>query len=66
MSRDETVDMSCPELELLAAFVEGNVSSDERSAIESHLKQCPRCFDIVASVVESMIIVPDPSDFDPA
>jgi hypothetical protein len=41
---------ACPDAGLLAAFVEGGTSGDERAAIESHLAACGRCQETLAAM----------------
>ena len=41
---------SCPDAGLLAACVEGAVSSEERIALEAHLASCGRCQDVLAAL----------------
>ena len=33
----------CPDAGMLAAFVESNLSAEERSALDAHIVQCSRC-----------------------
>src|SRR5262245_16674356 len=41
----------CPSLETLAAFADAALPAPERAAVVSHLAHCPRCRDLVSSVV---------------
>gem|GEM_PF-3258205 len=43
--------MSCEELsEELSAYLDGELSSQERAALEAHLERCPRCREELASL----------------
>jgi hypothetical protein len=50
----------CPELEVLAAFADGLLTSKEQSAVESHLVKCGRCLDIVTFAIKAKSAVPRP------
>lgn len=50
----------CPEPELLADYLEGVSSDSERQEIETHLAACRDCRRIVALIVRSEAVVPDP------
>ena len=48
----------CPDLEMLAAFAEGGLLSEEREIIESHLVECDTCLEVVVFVFRVMREVP--------
>lgn len=50
---------SCPHTELLAAYVDENVTQEERTLIDAHLVDCERCLDLVAFVIASKVATPD-------
>jgi anti-sigma factor RsiW len=54
----------CPDLETLAALVDGNLSPGECDQVQTHLDSCAKCFELVSSIIASLIIVPDPPDSD--
>lgn len=43
----------CPNTEVLAAYLDRNLTSQERSLVEKHLIACAKCRHIVAQVVKS-------------
>ena len=49
----------CPDTELLAAYVDENVTEKERRHIDAHLVDCERCLDVVAFVIASKVAIPD-------
>ena len=51
--------MICPDIGLLAAYVDENVTADEQRLVDAHLSDCERCLDLVACVIASKIVVPD-------
>lgn len=51
---------SCPQTELLAAYVDENVTQEERMLIDAHLVDCERCLDVVAFAIASKVAIPDP------
>jgi len=53
---------SCPEPEVLAAYVDRGLSLAERSRVDRHLASCPQCLALVAGVVRT---VADVSEFMP-
>jgi len=61
MHEVNTVPDTCPDLETLATYLEGNLTSDERHLIEAHLSQCSRCRKIVSLAVKSETNVPPPT-----
>jgi hypothetical protein len=44
----------CPELVMLAAYLEGNLTVKEREGILSHLAYCDDCRELVALVVKTL------------
>ena len=44
----------CPEADMLAAFVEGGVSADERAALDAHFAACHRCQEALAAFALAM------------
>ena len=42
----------CPDSALLAAFLDGNLADDERTAVVSHLVECAECRAVAMTVVE--------------
>ena len=50
----------CPSLELLCAFIDCNVTTEEQSFVEHHLVECDSCLETVSQVIKSMRDVPDP------
>lgn len=49
---------ACPADELLAMFVQGDVSAADRAYVEEHLDRCQVCRDLLAQLAETY--VPDP------
>ena len=41
---------SCPTLETWYAYVDGSLEASERAPLGDHLRQCDRCFTLVASI----------------
>jgi hypothetical protein len=50
----------CPPLELLCAFIDCNVTEEDRAGVVHHLVRCQACYELVVSVIKSMREVPDP------
>ena len=50
----------CPDTELLAAYLENNLAVETREQVEEHLVECRICRRIVALVIKSESVVPDP------
>jgi anti-sigma factor RsiW len=47
--------LTCRELiEFLSAYVEGELSADERAAFDAHLSVCPHCVDYLHGYRESI------------
>ena len=55
----ENLQEQCPRPEGLGAYVDGNLTSEEQSLIESHLVKCMRCRRVIELVIESEGEVPD-------
>ena len=57
---------ACPDAGMLAAFVEGGVSSGERAALEAHFASCGRCQETLAAmeleVPASAPAAPEPAE----
>ena len=51
---DSSSAKSCPEPEVLAAYVDHGLSLAERANVERHLASCPLCIDMVAGVVRTV------------
>jgi anti-sigma factor RsiW len=47
----------CPEKEMLAAYVEDGLTSEERNAIELHLAECRNCRELLALIVRTKAII---------
>ena len=54
----------CPALELLAAYITSNVTTEEEEQVRLHLERCRDCLEIVSSVIASTIALPDPEPSD--
>jgi anti-sigma factor RsiW len=52
----------CPEMEVLTAYVEGNISPRQRAYMESHLAWCTSCRGIVGVITRSKAFGPNPAD----
>lgn len=44
---------ACPDHEAMAAWIDGGLAVDDRSALEAHLVLCERCRSVVAFVLEA-------------
>ena len=55
----------CPDIELLAAYIDENVSVEERRLVDAHLVDCERCLEVVAFVIASKVAIPDPEASNP-
>lgn len=51
--RVSAVEASCPSADVLAAFVEYDLTDDERESVVAHLAECARCQSVVASVART-------------
>ena len=49
----------CPEIELLAAYIDHKISAEARERVESHLADCSLCRETIALALKSRIAVPD-------
>lgn len=56
----------CPPIELLAAYIDHNVTPEERATVETHMVECAICRKTVVLTVKSLTIIPDPVLPDPA
>ena len=43
----------CLTVEMLAVFLEGKMTLEERKSVESHLAECARCREIVANALRA-------------
>lgn len=50
--------MECPDYNVVVAFAEGTISSEDRSDLQVHLDQCPTCFALVVDLAQDS----DPDD----
>lgn len=50
----------CPDIEVLAAYVDENVTREEQRLVDAHLVDCERCLDVVTFVIASKVAIPDP------
>ena len=57
---------SCPDDELLAAFVEGRLDATAAAGVESHVASCSTCLDGTAAVLASDAAVPGAADVEDA
>lgn len=51
MTTDSEPTVACPELEELAAFVDGKLSGAERDAVVEHLASCEACYEVYAETL---------------
>lgn len=56
----------CPPIELLSAYLDQNLPSDQKASTEAHLVECPLCRKTLALAIKSERTVPDPIRSDPA
>jgi anti-sigma factor RsiW len=54
----------CPDAEILAVYLDGELTSTERTLVERHLSDCRQCRSIVATAVRSEESVAFPSHSD--
>ncbi len=54
------LESACPDIELLAAYLENNLSKKARKLVEAHLLECRLCRRVVAQAIKSKSVVPDP------
>jgi anti-sigma factor RsiW len=57
----ENLQEQCPRPEGLGAYVDGKLTQEEQSLIESHLAKCKRCRSIMKLATESESEVPSPA-----
>ena len=50
----------CPDLELIAAFLDGNITAEARALVEDHIGWCGFCRKLVAHVIKTEALVPKP------
>lgn len=50
----------CPEIEMLAAYVDHNLTLDERCHVEAHLILCRQCRKIVVMTFKTKATIEDP------
>lgn len=50
---------ACPETELLSAYADESVTSEERQLIDAHLDGCEECVEVVAFAIACKIAIPD-------
>lgn len=51
----------CPDIELLAAYLENNLSQEAREQMEAHFVECRICRRVIAQAIKSEAAVPDPA-----
>ena len=51
-SRTAFTGPECPRAEAIARLLDGQVSSDERESLESHLAACGRCYKVLTESTE--------------
>jgi hypothetical protein len=51
----------CPELELLAAYLEHNLTASQVKEVEGHLVECRLCRETVVGVFKSQKLLADPA-----
>jgi anti-sigma factor RsiW len=61
----ENLQEQCPGPELLGAYVDGKLTSEEKAFTESHLAKCKHCRKVIELVIESENDVPNPTRPDP-
>jgi anti-sigma factor RsiW len=60
-SREEWIlEQACPDEGMLGAYTESNLLSEERKLVEAHLAECRCCREVIAMVIRTRAIVPDP------
>jgi anti-sigma factor ChrR (cupin superfamily) len=60
-ARGEQLRYPCPDLQTIAAYLEGKLTRDEQLLIETHLSQCARCRKIVSLAIKTEKEVPPPT-----
>ncbi|HEY7543523.1 MAG TPA: zf-HC2 domain-containing protein [Blastocatellia bacterium] len=51
---------ACPDIELLAAYLENNLTDEVREQMEAHFVECRICRRVIAQAIKSKRVVPDP------
>ena len=51
---------ACPEDEVLGAYIEHNLLPEQQQRIEAHLVECRLCRELIAAVIGTMPMIPDP------
>lgn len=64
--RGESLRDTCPDLETLAGYLEGDLTPDEQHLVETHLSKCSRCRKIVSLAIKTETEVPRPTPPDSA
>jgi hypothetical protein len=59
-TREKKLSEECPDLQLLAAFVEQNLLPEQKLLVEEHIADCWRCRKLVVMVFKVQKVVPDP------
>jgi hypothetical protein len=59
MSDRNGISAACPDLEAVAAYVDGRVDAEERRAIEAHLATCEACYELMVETARVADGVPD-------
>jgi anti-sigma factor RsiW len=49
----------CPELELVAAYLDGNATADESRFMEGHIAECRGCRRLIKYIIKSEADVPN-------
>ena len=62
MNRQEEMPPGCSTTELLAGYLEGRLTTEERTLVEQHLVACGRCRQIVSTACRAKDLVTDPPD----
>jgi predicted anti-sigma-YlaC factor YlaD len=54
----------CPDAEFLAVYLDGELTSAERTLIENHLSNCRQCRSVIAAAIrsEESVIFPSQTD----
>jgi anti-sigma factor RsiW len=61
----EDLQEQCPEPEWVGVYVDGKLTSEERSLTESHLAKCKHCRRVIELMIESESETPNPAPTDP-
>jgi predicted anti-sigma-YlaC factor YlaD len=56
----EDISMRCPTTEVLAAFLDGHLATEERALVEKHLIVCAKCRLTLSTALKSTDIVSPP------